>query len=110
MQKGDELPYLPTHQLFAEIGWRGARWAAFASGSWVGEARTKAGQGAIPEDESIEQHLVYDLSGEYRFHANYRVFVQLRNVSDEVYVAARRPAGLRPGLPRTVLAGFGVQF
>jgi Fe(3+) dicitrate transport protein len=107
---GDELPYLPEHQLFAEIGWRNTRWGTFLSGSYVDEMRTNAGQGAIPEAESIEDHLVFDLSGEYRFLRHYRAFIQVRNLSDEVYVAARRPAGLRPGLPRTFLTGFGVQF
>jgi Fe(3+) dicitrate transport protein len=108
--RGDELPYLPKHQLFAEIGWRGARWGVYASGSHVGEMRTKVGQGAVPESESIEDHLVFDGSGEYRFRQRYRAFVQVRNLTDEVYVAARRPAGLRPGLPRTLLTGLGVQF
>ena len=107
---GDELPYLPQHVLFAEIGWRNARWSAFASGSWVDEMRTTAGQGAIPLQERVEDHLVFDLSSEYRFRERYSVFLQVRNVTDEVYLAARRPAGLRPGLPRTALVGFGASF
>jgi Fe(3+) dicitrate transport protein len=108
--KGDELPYLPEHQLFAEIGWRNGRWGAFVSGSWVDEMRTTAGQGTVPESESIEDHLVFDASGELRFGTHYRAFVQVRNLTDEVYLAARRPAGLRPGLPRTMLVGFGASF
>jgi len=108
--QGDELPYLPRHQLFTELGWRNKHWGSYLSGSWVDEMRTHAGRGAIPEGERIEDHLVFDLSGEYRFREHYRVFAQVRNVTDEVYVAARRPAGLRPGLPRTALVGFGASF
>ncbi len=108
--EGDQLPYLPEHQLFAEAGWREAPWALFLSGSYVAEMRTRAGQGAIPENESIEQHAVFDASAEYRLRGRYRLFVQLRNLTDEIYVAARRPAGLRPGLPRSGLVGFGMTF
>ena len=39
-----------------------------------------------------------------------RLFVQVRNLTDEVYVAARRPAGLRPGIGRTTLAGVAWDF
>jgi len=107
---GDELPYLPEHQLFAEIGWRNAHWSAFVAASYVDEMRTSAGQGTIPDAERIEDHLVFDLSAEYRFRQHYRTFVRVRNMTDEIYVAASRPAGLRPGLPRTFLAGFGFDF
>jgi Fe(3+) dicitrate transport protein len=110
VMRGDELPYLPEQQLFTEIGWRDARWGAFVAASFVADMRTRAGQGTIPEEDLIEEHLVFDASGEYRFRQRYKAFVQLRNVTDEIYVAARRPAGLRPGLPRTFLAGFGVSF
>ena len=41
---------------------------------------------------------------------NVKLFVQVRNLFDEAYVAALRPAGLRPGLGRTVLAGVNLDF
>ena len=40
----------------------------------------------------------------------YRIYLQVRNLTDEVYVAARRPYGLRPGLPRTALLGIQVDL
>lgn len=36
--------------------------------------------------------------------------VVVRNVTDEVYAAARRPAGIRPGLPRTILVGLRAEL
>jgi Fe(3+) dicitrate transport protein len=34
----------------------------------------------------------------------------LRNVTDEVYIVARRPYGVRPGLPRSLLVGLSAKF
>lgn len=110
VEDGDELPYVPSHQLFAEIGLEGRRWNTFLSANHVGEMRTRAGQGAIPLAESIEDHLVFDLSAKVTLRDHYSVFLQVRNLSDEAYVAARRPYGLRPGLPRTTLVGFSAEF
>jgi Fe(3+) dicitrate transport protein len=110
VMRGDELPYLPAHQLFGEFGWRDRHWATHLSGSWVSEMRTQAGQGPIPETESIEQHLVLDVAVERSFGRHLRALLRVRNLTDEEYLAARRPAGLRPGLPRTVLVGLGARF
>jgi hypothetical protein len=34
------------------------------------------------------------------------VFASIQNATDVVYVAARRPAGVRPGMPRQFIAGL----
>ena len=41
---------------------------------------------------------------------NWAVHAWVRNLTDEVYVAARRPAGVRPGLPRTLFLGATWDF
>ncbi len=107
---GDSLPYVPENQLYAELGIEGRRWNTFLSANYVDEMRTQAGQGPIPLAESIEDHLTFDLAAKVELWQRTAVFLQVRNLSDEVYVASRRPDGLRPGLPRTTLLGFSVDF
>jgi Fe(3+) dicitrate transport protein len=34
----------------------------------------------------------------------------VRNVTDEAFIVARRPAGVRPGMPRTLLLGVRWDF
>ena len=71
--------------------------------------RTKAGQGPIPPLEATDAYLVFSLSGEYDLTAEKNgvsLFLSLRNLTDQAYITARRPAGARPGLPRTLMGGI----
>ena len=81
-----------------------------ASAKFVDEMRTVAGRGSIPSGSGTDAHVVLDLTGEYEVHKNVRLFTTAYNITDEEYVAARRPAGARPGAPRTVLAGLKLKF
>jgi Fe(3+) dicitrate transport protein len=110
VETGDELPYLPGHQLHAAVSLRAQRWAAHLDATWVDEMRTSAGRGAIPEAERISSHGKVDLRLERDLSDRFTLSVQALNVTDEVYVAARRPAGLRPGLPRSILLGLRFDF
>lgn len=110
VEAGDELSYVPEHQFFAEVGVMANKWSVFLSTSTVSEMRTRAGQGAIPEDESIEAHTTFDLAAKLDLGQNINAHLQVRNLTDEVYVASRRPYGLRPGLSRTVLLGLSFDF
>ena len=107
---GDELPYIPEHQLFSAIGLDAGNFGGEISLSWVAEIRTQAGQGDIPVSQSVEAHTVADASAWYAINDQVRARVSVRNLTDEVYSVARRPAGLRPGAPRAVLFGLSVDF
>ena len=72
--------------------------------------RTEAGQGPVPRLESTDSHLLVDLSCSYTWKSKLRLFVQVQNLTNEAYVAARRPAGARPGIDRTLLAGITYLF
>ena len=110
VQSGFGLPYLPEHQASLGAGVADTRWSVYANLAWVDEMRTVAGQGPIPRDSSTDAHLLLDVSASYRLRPQLKLFVQGRNLTDEVYVAARRPAGARPGIDRTLLAGVALDF
>ena len=72
--------------------------------------RTIAGQGSISNNESTDAYLLTDLNLGYRINEYAKVFMDIKNLTDETYIVARRPAGLRPGLPRYVLGGIQLSF
>lgn len=110
VQIGDELPYIPQNQLYGAIGIEAGRFGGQLAVSWVGETRATAGQGNIPAGELIDSHSVADVSAWYALTDGVRARVSVRNLTDETYVAARRPSGLRPGAPRAVLFGISADF
>ncbi len=106
---GDQIPNLPRHQLQASFGLEKARWRLSLESQAVSQKRTKAGQGPIPGLEATDAYLVFNLSGEYDLNAEEKgasLFLSVRNLTDQAYIVARRPAGARPGLPRTVMGGI----
>jgi len=107
---GDELPYIPEHQFFVSAGVVAPIWEVHLSGKYVGEMRTQAGSGTIPTGEGTDEHFVVDVAGEYEILDGTRLFTTVDNIFDEEYVAARRPAGARPGRPFTALAGVKLEF
>jgi Fe(3+) dicitrate transport protein len=104
--KGDELPYLPKHQASASIGVEAPRWRADLGLVSAGAMRTRAGSGPIDPAASTDAFTVLSLSGEYSVTRTARVFASIQNLTDETYITSRRPAGARPGLPRTLMAGM----
>ncbi len=109
VERGDELPYVPKHQLTLGATWNSPRWSVGIDGNLNGAMRTLAGAGAIPSDSGIPSRWTWDLAIE-RDLSSYRLFLQVRNLTDNTYLVARRPAGLRPGMPRTVVVGVKVDF
>lgn len=103
---GDAIPFLPPHQLNATLSLRSERWALHLDGNYVARTRIKAGSGPAPAAETVDSRAIFDLRGEVDLTTKLSVFAQVLNATDELYVAARRPAGLRPGIPRSVSIGL----
>ncbi|MEM9998583.1 MAG: TonB-dependent receptor, partial [Bacteroidota bacterium] len=111
VREGDRLPYVVPHvvTLGAGVARNGTRLDVRAN--WHAETRDRAGQGTIPEVERVDARLVMDVTGEAALPfspggARLSAYATVRNLTDALYVASRRPAGLRPGLPRTFLLGL----
>ena len=108
VEKGDELPYVPRHQLHAAIGVAHPLWAIELTADRVSGTRTRAGQDAVPPEQETDDYTVWNLSGEYALSPRAKLFAGVQNLTAAEYVVARRPAGARPGLPRTLLAGIRI--
>lgn len=105
---GDELPYVPRHQLFASVETDHDAWRARVEGFYVGRMRTLAGQGALVATGATDAYFVLNVSGEYALTAGASLFASVQNVADNRYIVGRHPAGVRPGLPRLVQAGLKI--
>ena len=103
---GDELPYIPKHQLNAGIGFAKSNWNVDFESSYVGAMRTRAGSGPIPQLFSTDARWVLDMTVEYGLTEGTRLFASVQNLANNEYVVARAPAGARPGLPRTFTGGI----
>ncbi|MCF6168190.1 TonB-dependent receptor [Lutibacter sp.] len=107
---GDQFPYLANNQLTLILGLEHPQFSFNVSGKYLGEMRTLPGQGKIPLNEKIESYLVIDSSANYILHKNISVFANATNITNKIYVASRRPAGLRSGMPRAFNIGLKATF
>lgn len=105
---GDELPYVPRHQVFASVETDHDVWRARLEGFYVGRMRTLAGQGAYIPSDSTDSYLVLNVSGEYAVTESASLFASVQNLTDNMYIVGRHPAGVRPGLPRLLQAGLKI--
>jgi len=106
VEVGDELPYIPEHQLRASAGLANNTWRVNLAANYIGRLRTMAGQGAFVSAESTDSHVVWDVVAAWQFTPKLSTYIKIDNLFDETYIAARRPAGIRPGLPRTAYLGL----
>ena len=110
VRAGDKLPYVAPHQLTLTAGIDADKWGLNTALNYVANARSVAGQGAIPEGELIGARALLDLSGFYNINDALRLHIKAENLTNKTYAAARRPAGLRPGKPREVFIGASVRY
>ena len=110
VEVGDELPYLPEHQLRATAAIENERLSVNLAANYVDEMRSVAGSGPIPADERIGSHVVWDALARWNFNDRLSSYVKVDNLFDEVYEVSRRPAGLRPGLDRTAYVGLSYRL
>jgi Fe(3+) dicitrate transport protein len=105
--KGDPVPYIPQHQLWASLGLDRENWSFNLSGNYVDSVCTQASCGRF---EKTEAATIFDLSAHYRINNSWELYAIVENVGDQVYIAGREPYGARANKPRTLLAGARFEF
>lgn len=107
---GDEVPYISRHQFYTSIAIENEQFSLNLSGRYNGAFRTQAGSGNIPSNEKVAANFIIDAGGRYKLNKNLSLTANVINLLDETYATARVPAGLRPGHPFGVYAGFELNY
>jgi Fe(3+) dicitrate transport protein len=108
--EGDELPYLPPHQVAVTAGIAHPRVDASATARYRAASRDVAGQGEIEDSVRADALFTIDLATHVRVHSNAELYATCSNLLDEQVIISRRPYGARPNPPRMVAVGFKARF
>jgi Fe(3+) dicitrate transport protein len=111
---GDEMPYVPPHQLAWSGAWVAGGFDIGVSAALISRMRDIPGQhvpiaylpGGQQEERAnsfTDSQAIADLSTSYEVWPGVRLAVRGDNVFDQRAIVSRRPFGARPGKPRSIL-------
>lgn len=107
---GDEIPYIASHQLFASAGLQHHRFDFTITGRYQSQVRTAPGQGEVPAGQLIPDFWIMNTALNVEVSKYATLAFTVNNLLDNAYAVARRPAGLRPGMPRSFTIGMRARF
>ena len=105
VSNGDRIPYIPKHHLSSSISLQTDKFELNLNANYNGKFSTIA-DGSV----DIPAYFILDASMMYRLSETVTLKSRILNMLDESYAVSRAPAGLRPGHPFGVYAGFDVRF
>ena len=110
VSKGDELPYLPDTMVSINLGLNVDKISANMTMKKTSEMRTVAGSGSISGSNATDSITIIDLGMRYALQDNVTLSVGINNFMDDDGIAARRPYGARPTMPRSFNLGVDYTF
>ncbi len=110
VEAGDKIPFIPEHQFRSGITFNYKGFSTDLNTIYTPKMRTVAGSGPIDERNSTDSYLLFDLSTGFDLMQYVNLFINVRNLLDKTYIVSDRPSGVRPGLPRTLMAGMSLDF
>ena len=106
VKSGDQLPYLAQHQLNIGLAFEYKKWQINTGMKYTSEMRATAGTGKATGIDRIPEIIVLDASISYQVSTTINVFSSVTNLTNETYIVAARPSGVRPGMPRAIQFGI----
>jgi Fe(3+) dicitrate transport protein len=103
---GDELPYVPAHQVALQAGVGSRRWGVDVSCAVVDEMRERAGQGAAPASERTDLLVLLDVVGRVEFLSGMELYTKIDNLLMQDTIVSRRPFGARSNKPFSLSVGL----
>jgi Fe(3+) dicitrate transport protein len=109
--EGDELPYVPEHQLGAAMGVEVVGVGGLHVGaSYVDAMREVAGQGPAAPGTETDAVFLLDLSVAATPLSWLTIYGTVDNLLDDAHLVSRRPFGARPGAPRWFHFGTKLRY
>ena len=103
-----ELPYIANNQVSVSTSLKHKQFGLNIASRYQSAIRTSPGKGEIPASEKIDGFFISDLSINI-FLNDWTTFnTSVTNVFNNEYEVARRPLGIRPGMPRAFKIGVNV--
>ncbi|HEY6079966.1 MAG TPA: TonB-dependent receptor, partial [Polyangiaceae bacterium] len=110
VSSGDQIPYVPRHQLNATLGVAIERASAYATLGYVARMREQAGQEPLSETLATDKQLWLDVGMQVRVIGPLKLYGNLRNVLNERDIVSHRPYGARPNAPRWLQVGAKIEL
>lgn len=110
VRRGDEMPYVPAHQVSLQAGVAGHTWDVAALAFLASPMRERPGQGDPLPGQETDATLTLDLAGSYGFGRWGTLYSTVTNVTGRAQLVSRLPYGARPGAPRLVTVGYRNHF
>jgi Fe(3+) dicitrate transport protein len=108
VRAGDELPYIPRHQLNVTLGVEHRLAGLNGAFSYVAPMREQAGSDPIERVVATDEQVWLDLGGYVAPLRWLRVYANLRNALGAENIVGRRPYGARPNAPRWLQIGLKI--
>jgi Fe(3+) dicitrate transport protein len=110
VKAGDDVPYIPRHQMAASIGVETGWLSGNVGGTYVSRMREIAGQGLPAPGEATDAYFLLDAAVSVKPIDKLTVYLLGRNLLNSMYIVSRRPYGARPGAPIWIQAGVKVEL
>ena len=108
--KGDELPYIPDNLITFNLGLNVEKFSSNISLKKTPKMRTVAGSGSLLKSNSTDELTIIDVGMRYAFDNSVTLSFNINNFLNDDSIAARRPYGVRPSMPRSLNIGVNYIF
>lgn len=114
--KNNKLPYAPEFTLSGRLflnlssGFGLQLAANYVTSQFTDELNTTE-PSADGQSGVMPAYLVTDVTGSYNIpQLNSSIFLSVKNLFDEIYIASKRPQGIKVGIPRMITAGVDISL
>lgn len=103
---GDRLPYIPAHQMFAQMGLRRGTWAVNLGVTFVDRMRETASSGDGDDVLFTDRYAMLDAQAQVEVARGMQVYLRGENLNNAQPLASRFPFGARSAKPLMAQVGL----